>query len=213
MARITANSRIWAFVALSMALAGAGCGGSEKPALIPRADAAYLQTQLDDLNGRVQARDCLKAKRGNIVRLQRRIDGLPDNIDTNVSSALSDSVDNLSDLVNTNCKQRPKPKPKPKPPLTPVPIAPSPSTTTPSTTTTTPQPTTTTPSTTTPKTTPEENGGDEAPGSSGGNGNGGGSTGGGNGNGGSGNGALQAPSGTVTPPTSGGSSGGAGASP
>ncbi len=211
MARITANSRIWAFVALSMALAGAGCGGSEKPALIPRADAAYLQTQLDDLNGRVQARDCLKAKRGNIVRLQRRIDGLPDNIDTNVSSALSDSVDNLSDLVNTNCKQRPKPKPKP--PLTPVPIAPSPTTTTPSTTTTTPQPTTTTPSTTTPKTTPEENGGDEAPGSSGGNGNGGGPTGGGNGNGGSGNGALQAPSGTVTPPTSGGSSGGAGASP
>jgi hypothetical protein len=176
-----------------------GCGSDSKPRPLPQKDAAFLLTQLDEVDRRVEARACGDVKRGTLTRIENRVDNLPDDVDQDVQSALSDSVQNLRGLVEDQC--RPKRKPKPAIPLPTT-------TTTPETTTTQPETTTTEPETTTEETpTPDEGGDEKGNGGAGAGGNGdGGGAGKGNGKGGGaalpgggGGGAAAPPGGTVTP--------------
>lgn len=186
---------------LAAMLAASGCGSDSKPRPVPQKDAAFLLTQLDEVDRRVEARACVDVKRGTLTRIENRIDGLPDDVDQDVQSALSDSAENLRGLVDDQCRQKRKPTPTvPLPDLTPEP----------DTTTPQPEPTTTEPDTTTEEQTPPTDEGGEEKGNGGagaggdGNGKGGG---GGNGkgggaalpDGGAGGGAAAPPDGVLTP--------------
>lgn len=178
---------------MASATGALGCGSDEETVLIPQQDATYLVGQLEEVNQRVSSGACEDVTRGTLVRLEKRVEALPENLDPNVRDALGDSIDELSGMVETNCEE-------------PTETAPVPETTTPT------EPPQTTPTEETEpdeKTDTEESGGDSPDegggdggggggggGNQGGNGGGGGNQGGGGGGGG-GNGG--APSGGLRP--------------
>jgi hypothetical protein len=162
-------------LALGACLAAAGCGGDEEGKPIPAATATALQSQLDNIQARVDngsagaCRDIVEGSRGpNKQQVQQLIDSMPDSVDSDVRSALQDSFDNLWDLVDQDCQDKADKEQSQKQEQ---PEEPTQTETTPTETT----PTETTPTETTPtETTPPSEGNDN---------NGGGGTGNGNGNG------------------------------
>ncbi|MEJ7717362.1 MAG: hypothetical protein WKF31_05120 [Thermoleophilaceae bacterium] len=122
-------------IAVTMALSA--CGQDVEPRGIPSRDAQYLVAQLDEAERRVSNRACLDARQGNLVRIERNVANLPDDVNQNVRDALSESVDNLGTLIEEKCRERPKPEPEPTPTET------TPTETTPEPTTPDPGPTTT----------------------------------------------------------------------
>jgi hypothetical protein len=179
--------RIAVLLAVALSLAVAGCGGDEEGKPIPVASATALNNELDGVQARLDegsagaCRDILGGPRGpNMARVQELIDALPDDVDSDVRSALEDSFDQLWDLVQQDCddkaqEEKSQQEPEPQEP------AQTDTDTTPTDTTDT-TPTDTTPTDTTP-TAPQDqqlppdgdgNNGGGVPGSGNGNGNGGG---------------------------------------
>jgi hypothetical protein len=105
----------WIAVLLTVAvsLAVAGCGGDEEGKPIPAATATALNNELDGVQARLDqgssgaCRDILEGPRDpNMARVQELIDSLPDDVDSDVRSALEDSFDNLWDLVQQDCDDK-----------------------------------------------------------------------------------------------------------
>jgi hypothetical protein len=163
-------------IALVAAVAAAGCGGDDEGKPIPSATATALQSQLDNIQARVDngsagaCRDILEGSRGpNKPRVQQLIDAMPDSVDSDVRSALQDSFDNLWDLVEQDCQDKADKEESQKqeqPEQQPTETETTPTETTPTETT----PTETTPTETTPPS--ETNGNGGVPGTGNGNGNG-----------------------------------------
>ncbi len=170
---------------VAVSLAVAGCGGDEEGKPIPAATATALNNELDGVQRRLDegsagaCRDILEGPREpNVPRVQDLIDAMPDDVDSDVRSALEDSFDKLWDLVQEDCDdkaQEEKSQQEPEPTTT--------EETTPETTPTETTPPETTPTETTPpdeEPLPPEGDGDNGggvPGNGNGNGNGGGGVG------------------------------------
>lgn len=102
-------------VAIAVAVAVAGCGGDKEGKGIPVATATGLQAQLDKVQARLDegsagaCKDILEApaSRGsNKQPVQDLIDSMPDDVDSDVKSALQDSFDHLWDLVQQECDDK-----------------------------------------------------------------------------------------------------------
>jgi hypothetical protein len=112
---VKGSRRILAAAVVGVALAAAGCGGDEEGKQIPAATATGLQAQLDKVQARVDqgsagaCRDIIDApeSRGpNKQQVQDLIDSMPDDVDSDVKSALQDSFDNLWGLVEQDCEEK-----------------------------------------------------------------------------------------------------------
>jgi hypothetical protein len=173
---MTLRKGITVLLALGACLAAAGCGGDDEGKPIPAATATALQSQLDNIQARVDngsagaCRDILEGSRGpNKQQVQQLIDSMPDSVDSDVRSALQDSFDNLWDLVDQDCQdkadqEQSQKQEQPEPTQT--------ETTQTETTPTETTPTETTPTETTPPSEGNDNNGGGAPGNGNGNGNG-----------------------------------------
>jgi hypothetical protein len=109
---VTTLKRISLLLVLGACLAAAGCGGDEEGEPLPADAASSLQAQLDNVQGRLDngtagaCRDVLEGERGpNIEQVQQVIDGLPDDVDSDVRSALEDSFDRLWELIRDRCDE------------------------------------------------------------------------------------------------------------
>lgn len=98
---------------LAAGVAAAGCGGDEEGAPIPRATATALNAELDGVQARLDqgsagaCRDILEGPREpNRERAQELIDSMPDDVDSDVRTALQDSFDRLWDLVEQDCDDK-----------------------------------------------------------------------------------------------------------
>jgi hypothetical protein len=115
---------------LGAVLAIAGCGGDEEGEPIPAQAAQALQAELDGVQARIDngsagaCNDILEGDRGpNLERVQQLLDGLPNDVDPDVRTALEDSFDRLWELVQQDCddkaedeeQQEPQPEPEPTP--------------------------------------------------------------------------------------------------
>jgi hypothetical protein len=96
-----------------LAAALAGCGGDDKGKPIPVATATALNGELDNVQARLDngsagaCKDILEGSRGpNRDRVNQLIDSMPDDVDSDVRSALQDSFDKLWDLVQQECDDR-----------------------------------------------------------------------------------------------------------
>jgi hypothetical protein len=176
------TARALTFALLALALVAAGCGGDDEGKPIPAATATQLDAQLDGVQARLDngtagaCKDILEGPRGpNLEQVNQIIESLPDDVDSDVRSALQDSFDNLWDRVQDKCDELAQ-----KQEQQPTETQTTPTETETQTETT---PTETTPTETTPtETTPPQD--EQLPGGEG-NGNGGGNgNGNGNGNGG-----------------------------
>jgi hypothetical protein len=174
---MTPRKGITVLLALGACLAAAGCGGDDEGKPIPAATATALQSQLDNIQARVDngsagaCRDILEGSRGpNKQQVQQLIDSMPDSVDSDVRSALQDSFDNLWDLVDQDCQDKAdkEQSQKQEQPEEPTQTETTPTETTPTETT----PTETTPTETTPPSEGNDNNGGGAPGNGNGNGNG-----------------------------------------
>jgi hypothetical protein len=94
-------------------LALAGCGGDEEGKPIPTATATALHAQLDNIQGRLDqgsagaCKDILEGPREpNMEQVSELIDAMPDDVDSDVRSALEDSFDNLWELVQDDCDDK-----------------------------------------------------------------------------------------------------------
>jgi hypothetical protein len=110
---MTARRPIVLLVALAMGVAAAGCGGDDEGAPIPRATATALNAELNGVQARIDngsagaCRDILEGSRGpNLERVNQLIDGLPDDVDPDVRSALEESFDRLWELVQRDCDDK-----------------------------------------------------------------------------------------------------------
>jgi hypothetical protein len=101
---VRAPRRIFALALVVAAVTVAGCGGSEEGKGIPVATATGLQTQLDGVQARLDqgsagaCKDILEgpdSKGPNKKQVEDLIDGMPDDVDSDVKSALQDSLDHL----------------------------------------------------------------------------------------------------------------------
>jgi hypothetical protein len=175
---------IFPLLALGLCLAAAGCGGDDEGKPIPAATATALQNQLDGVqarldNGSVGAcKDILEGPRGpNLDAVQQLIDGLPDDVDADVSSALEDSFDRLWELVQQECDDREPTDTTPTETETETEPETTPTETEPETTPTETEPQETTPTSPDEAPVPNDGDGDNSggvPGNGNGNGNGGG---------------------------------------
>lgn len=120
-------------IAVAAGLALGACGGERQP--IPRAQAAALIADLEEAQRRVDAGACGDVEKGTFVRLDRRVERLPDDIDSDVEQALRDGVGHLKDVAEEECAAN-----RPARTTTPDPT-PVPSTTKPAPTTSTTPPT------------------------------------------------------------------------
>ena len=103
-------------VALGLLAAGlilAGCGGDEEGKPIPTATATALNSQLENIQGRLNngsagaCKDILGGQNDpNVKQVQDLIDTMPDDVDSDVRSALEDSFDNLWELVQDDCDDK-----------------------------------------------------------------------------------------------------------
>jgi hypothetical protein len=105
--------RILALTLVAAAAAVAGCGGDEEGKGIPQATATGLQAQLDTVQRRIDqgsagaCKDIVEGSNGpNKQQAQDLIDSMPDDVDSDVKSALQDSFDHLWDLVEQDCEDK-----------------------------------------------------------------------------------------------------------
>ena len=147
---------IGVLLAVALSLAVAGCGGDEEGKPIPAASATALNNELDGVQARLDqgsagaCRDILEGPREpNMARVQELIDAMPDDVDSDVRSALEDSFDQLWDLVQQECDDKAQEEESQQEPEETTPEKTTPEETTPEETT----PEETTPTETTP---PEE---------------------------------------------------------
>jgi hypothetical protein len=166
------TARVLTFALLAIALVAAGCGGDDEGKPIPAATATALNAQLNGVQARLDngtagaCKDILEGPRGpNLEQVNQIIESMPDDVDSDIRSALQDSFDNLWDRVQDKCDDLSQKQESQQP--TETEATPTETTTTPTETTTTPTETTTTP--TSPDEAPLPNDGDGN-----GNGNGGG---------------------------------------
>jgi hypothetical protein len=106
---------IFAVALVVAAVAVTGCGGDDKGKGIPAATATALDTQLNGVEARLAqgsagaCRDILDApdSRGpNKKKVEELIDSMPDDVDSDVKSALEDSFGHLWDLVQQECDDK-----------------------------------------------------------------------------------------------------------
>ena len=106
---------ISALALVAAAVAVTGCGGDDKGTGIPAVTATALDAQLDGVETRLAegsagaCRDILDApdSRGpNKKKVEELIDSMPDDVDSDVKSALEDSFDHLWDLVQQECDNK-----------------------------------------------------------------------------------------------------------
>jgi hypothetical protein len=97
---------------LGACLAAAGCGSDDEGDPIPQDSAAALQSQLDNVqerldNGSVGAcEDILSGPRGpNVDAVDQAISQLPEGVDADVRSALEDGFNRLFTLVEDRCNE------------------------------------------------------------------------------------------------------------
>jgi hypothetical protein len=109
---MTTRRLIVLLVALAMGIASAGCGDDEGSP-IPAATATELNAELDGVQARIDngsagaCRDILEGSRGpNLERVNELIDGMPDDVDPDVRSALEESFDRLWELVQQDCDDK-----------------------------------------------------------------------------------------------------------
>jgi hypothetical protein len=102
-----------ALLLLVFALAVAGCGGDDEGKPIPSATANALNAELEGVQARLDngsAGACTDSRAGprgpNRERVEQIIDSMPDDVDSDVRSALEDSFDNLWDLVQQDCDDK-----------------------------------------------------------------------------------------------------------
>jgi hypothetical protein len=100
------------FALLALAVVAAGCGGDDEGKPIPAATASALNAQLDNVQGRLDngtagaCKDILEGPRDpNVDQVNQIIESMPDDVDSDVRSALQDSFDNLWDRVNDKCDE------------------------------------------------------------------------------------------------------------
>jgi hypothetical protein len=161
---VTKIKRTTLLVLLGACLAAAGCGSDDEGEPIPAESAALLQSQLDNIEARIQngsvgaCEDVLGGPRDpNVEPVEQAISDLPDNVSEDVRSGVQDGFDRLFTLVEERCADlreqaesqqepaEPEPEPEPAPPETVT--VPPPETETETETETTPPPETeTTPS-------------------------------------------------------------------
>jgi hypothetical protein len=171
------TARLLLFALLALAVVAVGCGGDDEGKPIPAATASALNAQLDNVQGRLDngtagaCKDILEGPRDpNVDQVNQIIESMPNDVDSDVRSALQDSFDNLWDRVNDKCDELAQKQEQQQQP-----------TETQTTPTVTETQTETTPTETTPtETTPPQD--EQLPGGEG-NGNGGAGNGNGNGNG------------------------------
>jgi hypothetical protein len=106
------TARALTFALLALALVAAGCGGDDEGKPIPAATATQLDAQLDGVQARLDngtagaCKDILEGPRGpNLEQVNQIIESLPDDVDSDVRSALQDSFDNLWDRVQDKCDE------------------------------------------------------------------------------------------------------------
>jgi hypothetical protein len=100
--------RISLLLALGICLAAAGCGGDDsggKP--IPRAQKQELQTRLTEAQNRLDDGSvgaCKDILRDTQPAVQTILSSIPNSVDPDVRDALSQSFDNLWNLVDDECQ-------------------------------------------------------------------------------------------------------------
>jgi hypothetical protein len=128
------SARGLTFVLIALALVLAGCGGDDEGTPIPAATANALDAQLDGVQARLDngsagaCKDILEGPRGpNRAQVDQIIASMPDDVDSDVRSALEESFDKLWSLVEDRCQeaeqeeesqQEQEPEPEPTPPET-----------------------------------------------------------------------------------------------
>jgi outer membrane biosynthesis protein TonB len=132
---VTKIKRTTLLVLLGACLAAAGCGSDDEGEPIPAESAALLQSQLDNIEARIQngsvgaCEDVLGGPRDpNTEPVEQAISDLPDNVSEDVRSGLQDGFDRLFTLVEERCADlreqaesqqepaEPEPEPEPAPP-------------------------------------------------------------------------------------------------
>jgi hypothetical protein len=100
-------------LALAAGLVVGGCGGDDEGAPIPAETATALNAELDGVQARLDqgsagaCQDILEGPRDpNMERAQELIDSMPDDVDSDVRSALQDSFDRLWELVQEDCDEK-----------------------------------------------------------------------------------------------------------
>jgi hypothetical protein len=97
-------------VAVAIATGLAGCGSDKEGKQLPASSVAQLQGQLNSIQSRFDVPDgaaCEDITGGsdpNTTVVQRVIDQLPSDTDSDLRNAVQDSFDHLFDLVDTECR-------------------------------------------------------------------------------------------------------------
>ena len=109
-----------------IAVAGVGCDADEgRP--IPASSAQDIVARLDEVERRVDARECKDVREESLPAIEREIDDLPSNVDADVRTTLADGLGRLDELIEAECVEPPKaaplePTPEPEPVPQPDPI-------------------------------------------------------------------------------------------
>ncbi len=90
-----------------MPLRCSGDAGTEAPQdELSSGTAGSLRSTLDEVQQRVNVRDCSGASR-QAASFREQVDALPDRVDAKLRQALSSSADRLETLVNSQCTAEP----------------------------------------------------------------------------------------------------------
>ena len=93
---------------VGLAAAFGACGSDEEGEPIPRAVAADLESQLDNIRDQIEdgspgACEDIKEPNNTFDALQATVGRVPQDVDVDVRDALGQSVDRLSELVDEEC--------------------------------------------------------------------------------------------------------------
>jgi hypothetical protein len=103
------RARILTFALVALVLLAAGCGGDEEGEPLPSAQVQLLDGRLDETQRRLDegsAGACTDILNDTRPEVQKVIDSLPNDVDSDVRSALEESFNNLWDLVQQDCDDR-----------------------------------------------------------------------------------------------------------
>jgi hypothetical protein len=100
--------------ALVLAVVFGGCGDGSSKDELPSGTAGSLRSTLDDVQQRVNDRDCTGASQ-QAATFREKVDALPDRVDSKLRRALSSSADRLATLVSDQCTPEPAVTPEEPP--------------------------------------------------------------------------------------------------